>query len=51
MGRTALNVNDSILAGTGTARLTKIGINKHLNLIIMGNYLQTDLNKVRRTHN
>lgn len=44
MGRTALNVNDSILAGTGTARLTKIGINKHLNLIIMGNYLQTDLN-------
>lgn len=23
MGRTALNVNDSILAGTGTARLTK----------------------------
>lgn len=44
MGRTALNANDSILAGTGTARLTKIGINKHLNLIIMGNYLQTDLN-------
>ncbi|RIL93037.1 L-cystine transporter, partial [Staphylococcus equorum] len=23
MGRTALNVNDSILAGTGTAKLTK----------------------------
>ena len=23
MGRTALNVNDSMLAGTGTAKLTK----------------------------
>ena len=38
MGRTALNVNDSILAGTGTARLTKIGIKTHLNLTITENY-------------
>ena len=33
MGRTALNVNDSILAGTGTAKLTKIGTKIILNLM------------------
>lgn len=37
MGRTALNVNDSMLAGTGTAKLTKNWDKKHSNLMNMVN--------------
>ena len=40
MGRTALNVNDSMLAGTGTARLTNHWDKKHLTQMITAIYLQ-----------
>ena len=45
MGRTALNVNDSMLAGTGTARLTNHWDKKHLTQMITAIYLQIKCKK------
>ena len=50
MGRTALNVNDSMLFGTGTARLTNHWDKNILTQMITAIYLQIKCKKVVIDH-